>query len=150
MDVGVATESSSRRRRGPGADHGGSLPHAALLHASARRNPRQGEREPVVPFLTGPAERDRPVTEPPKLPGLRPRATLCRVNVAELEAELLKLDAADRARLAEKLLESLETLSERENQQIWLDEASRRDADLDANPSHARSAELRDARARFG
>jgi len=75
-----------------------------------------------------------------------------RVKLAELEAELLKLDAADRARLAEKLLESLEMLSERENEEIWLHEASRRDADLDANPSQGRSAEdvLRDARARFG
>jgi len=74
------------------------------------------------------------------------------VKLAELEAELLKLDAADRARLAEKLLESLEMLSERENEEIWLHEASRRDADLDANPSQGRSAEdvLRDARARFG
>ncbi len=74
------------------------------------------------------------------------------MKLPELEAEVLKLDAVDRARLAEKLLESLETLSEGENEQVWLEEAARRDADLDANPARGRSAEdvLRDARARFG
>jgi putative addiction module component (TIGR02574 family) len=72
------------------------------------------------------------------------------VNLTELEAEALKLDPANRARLAERLLESLETLSEQENQQVWLDEAARRDADLEADPSKGRPAEevFRDARAR--
>ncbi|MDI1450475.1 addiction module protein [Polyangium sp. 6x1] len=71
------------------------------------------------------------------------------MNLTELEIEALKLDPADRARLAEKLLESLETLSEQENQEVWVDEAARRDADFD--PSKARSAEdvLRDVRSRF-
>jgi putative addiction module component (TIGR02574 family) len=74
------------------------------------------------------------------------------VNLTELEAEALKLDPANRARLAERLLESLETLSEQENQQVWLDEAARRDADLEADPSKGRPAEgvFRDARARLG
>lgn len=74
------------------------------------------------------------------------------MNLAEIEAEALKLDPASRARLAEKLLESLETLSEQENQQVWLDEAARRDADLEADPSKGRPAEgvFRDARARLG
>jgi len=74
------------------------------------------------------------------------------VNLTELEAEALKLDPANRARLAERLLESLETLSEEENQQVWLDEAARRDADLEADPSKGRPAEgvFRDARARLG
>lgn len=73
------------------------------------------------------------------------------MNLTELEAEALKLDPANRARLAEKLLESLETLSDQENQQIWLDEAARRDADLEADPSKGRPAEevFRDARARL-
>ncbi|UQA62915.1 addiction module protein [Polyangium aurulentum] len=74
------------------------------------------------------------------------------MDLAELETEALKLEPADRARLAEKLLESLEALSEEENQAVWLDEAARRDADLDADPSKGRPAEdvLRDVRARFG
>ena len=73
------------------------------------------------------------------------------MNLAELEAEALKLDPADRALLAEKLLESLETFSDEENQRIWIEEAERRAADLDANPSAGRPAEdvLRDLRARF-
>ncbi len=73
------------------------------------------------------------------------------MNLTDLEAEALKLDPSGRARLAEKLLESLETLSDEENMHLWLDEAERRDADLDANPAAARSAEdvLRDARTRF-
>ena len=73
------------------------------------------------------------------------------MDLTELEAEALKLDPANRARLAEKLLESLETLSEQENQQVWIDEAARRDADLEADPSKGRPAEevFRDARARL-
>lgn len=73
------------------------------------------------------------------------------MNLTELEAEALKLDPANRARLAEKLLESLKTLSEQENQQVWLDEATCRDADLEADPSKGRLAEavFRDARARL-
>ena len=73
------------------------------------------------------------------------------MDLTELEAEALKLDPANRARLAERLLESLETLSEQENQQVWHDEATRRDADLEADPSKGRPAEgvFRDARARL-
>ncbi len=71
------------------------------------------------------------------------------MNLTELETEALKLDPADRARLAEKLLESLEFLSEQESQEVWLDEAARRDTDFD--PSTSRSAEdvLRDVRSHF-
>jgi hypothetical protein len=74
------------------------------------------------------------------------------VDITELEAEALKLDLNDRARLAEKLLESLETLTEEENERVWFEEAARRDADLDADAAKGRRAEdvLRDARARFG
>jgi Putative addiction module component len=73
------------------------------------------------------------------------------VNIAELEQELLKLDAVDRARLAEKLLESLETLSESEADQVWLEEAQRRDAALESGRAAGRSADdvLRDLRARL-
>jgi Putative addiction module component len=73
------------------------------------------------------------------------------VNIAELEEELLKLDAVDRARLAEKLLESLETLSESEADHVWLEEALRRDAALESGRAAGRSADevLRDLRARL-
>lgn len=66
----------------------------------------------------------------------------------ELEARVLKLDLRSRARLAERLLHSLETLSDAENAQLWAEEAERRDAELDANPSMGIPAEdvMRDAR----
>lgn len=69
----------------------------------------------------------------------------------EIEAEALKLDPEARARLAEKLLESLEALSARENERLWADEADRRDAEWDAAPGVARPATdvLRDARAKL-
>ena len=41
----------------------------------------------------------------------------------EIEAEALKLEPAARARLAERLLESLEALSEEENDRLWSEEA---------------------------
>ena len=79
------------------------------------------------------------------------RGKISDVKLPELEAEALKLEARDRARLAEKLLESLETLTDEENDQLWLAEASRRDADLEADPTRGRPADdvLRDARARL-
>lgn len=68
----------------------------------------------------------------------------------ELEAEALKLAPEERARLAERLLESLEHLSENENARLWADEAERRDQAWDADPTAGRSAGdvFRDARAR--
>ncbi|MCC7018156.1 MAG: addiction module protein [Ardenticatenales bacterium] len=74
------------------------------------------------------------------------------MKLPELETEALKLPVADRARLAETLLESLDALSEEENRRLWIDEARRRDADLDADPAGGRPAEdvFRDARARIG
>ena len=73
------------------------------------------------------------------------------MDLTELEIEALKLGPADRARLAEKLLESLKVLSEQESHPVWLDEAARRDADLEADPSKGRPAEavFREARARL-
>lgn len=46
------------------------------------------------------------------------------MSLKELEAEALKLDPKARARLAGKLLESLEDLSEEENLRLWVEEAS--------------------------
>jgi Putative addiction module component len=73
------------------------------------------------------------------------------VDVESLEAEVLKLDAESRARLAERLLASLDELSESEAAQLWAAEAQRRDAEFDANSEEQRSAEdvLRDAYSRL-
>ncbi len=73
------------------------------------------------------------------------------MSIEEIEAEALKLDPKARARLAERLLESLETLSDQEAERLWAEEAARRDADLDAAPETARPAAtvLREARARL-
>jgi hypothetical protein len=54
------------------------------------------------------------------------------MSIKEIEAAALKLVPKDRARLAGKLLESLEDLSEEENELIWAQEAERRDANWDA------------------
>ena len=55
------------------------------------------------------------------------------MSIEDLEAEALKLDPKARARLAGKLLESLEGLSEEENARLWVEEAQRRDAEMDKN-----------------
>ena len=70
------------------------------------------------------------------------------MSIEELEAEALKLTPQARAQLAGKLLESLEGLSEEENQRLWAEEAQRRGADLDENPDVARPADdvFREAR----
>ncbi len=47
-------------------------------------------------------------------------------TLRELEECILKLDLSARAALAEKILQSLDTLSEEENEQLWLAEAKRR------------------------
>ena len=49
------------------------------------------------------------------------------MNVKELEAAALELLPADRARLAEKLLESLEDLSDQENISMWADDGAGQD-----------------------
>ena len=81
----------------------------------------------------------------------RLRGTMFIVNLHDLEAEALKLPVDERARLAEALLESLDALTEDEHRRIWNEEAIRRDADLDVEPSRGRPAEdvFRDARARL-
>jgi hypothetical protein len=73
------------------------------------------------------------------------------MSINDIEAEALKLDPQARARLARKLLESLETLSDEENARLWAEEADRRDAAWDAAPESGRSAAdvLRDARAKL-
>ncbi len=73
------------------------------------------------------------------------------MKTSELEAAVLKLGSAKRARLAAKLLESLESLSDAETEQLWTQEAQRRDAELDADPRLGRPAKdaFRAARARL-
>jgi hypothetical protein len=73
------------------------------------------------------------------------------MSIKELEAEVLKLDPKSRARLAGKLLESLENLSEEENARLWAEEAQRRDVEMDAHQDSATSAKdvFREARAKL-
>ena len=73
------------------------------------------------------------------------------MSTEELEVEALKLAPQERARLAEKLLESLENLSADENAKLWADEAKHRDQAWDAEPGVGRPAAevFRDASARL-
>lgn len=73
------------------------------------------------------------------------------MSIEELEAEALKLDPKERARLAGKLLESLEELSTAENERVWAEEAQRRDREMEADVSSGAPAEevFRDARSRL-
>jgi len=73
------------------------------------------------------------------------------MSITELEAEALKLDPKSRARLAGKLLASLENLSEEENVRLWAEEAERRAAEMDVHPDSAASAKdvFLDARAKL-
>jgi hypothetical protein len=71
------------------------------------------------------------------------------MSTEELESEALKLAPRDRARLAERLLESLENLSEQENEQLWAEEAERRDAAWDDSIARPAGDALRDARTRL-
>lgn len=62
------------------------------------------------------------------------------MNVEALEAEALKLAPQERARLAQKLIESLENLSADENASLWAEEAKRQDrAALQWNRTHSAS-----------
>jgi len=54
------------------------------------------------------------------------------MNLAQIESEALALPVQDRATLAERLLLSLEEISEPEFEHLWAEESVRRIADLDA------------------
>lgn len=73
------------------------------------------------------------------------------MSIDDIETEALKLDPHARARLARKLLESLEVLSDEENERLWAEEADGRDAAWDSAPESGRPAAdvLRDARAKL-
>ena len=54
------------------------------------------------------------------------------MTMQQLEAELFRLDIQSRAKLAEKLILSIDAPNEEENLQLWVAEAERRLADLRA------------------
>lgn len=72
------------------------------------------------------------------------------MSVDELKAEALRLDPEARADLARELLASLDGLSEAEVEKLWIDEAIRRDEELDSGAAQAYPADevLNRARAR--
>ena len=65
-----------------------------------------------------------------------------RMSIDELEAQVLQLDPEQRARLAAKLLASLEELSEEENAHLWAEEAERRDASWERTAETLAAIEL--------
>ena len=69
----------------------------------------------------------------------------------ELKAQALRLVPEARAKLAHALLESLENLSEAEIEGLWIEEALRRDRELDSREVPMKRAEdvLKEARARL-
>lgn len=69
------------------------------------------------------------------------------MTIDELRQEVLRLDVKDRADLAKDLLDSLDDLTEAEIEQLWLDEALRRKAELEAGTAVTVSAEEALARA---
>lgn len=54
------------------------------------------------------------------------------MTIDELKREALRLDVSSRADLARELLESLDDLPEAELQSLWLEEAERRRAEIQA------------------
>jgi putative addiction module component (TIGR02574 family) len=64
-------------------------------------------------------------------------ATKTQRGIDEIEAEVLRLDLPSRAALPKALLDSLETLSEEEYDQLWAEEAEARYADLKAGRTKA-------------
>jgi len=70
------------------------------------------------------------------------------MTIDELMREALALKATDRASIAHELLNSLESLTEAEIEQLWIEEAERRSADINAGivdtiPAHEVIAEVR-------
>ena len=73
------------------------------------------------------------------------------MSIDEIEAAALQLDPKARARLANRLLDSLDELSPDENTQLWAEEAQRRAEAINAGALSSRSADdvFRDAQARI-
>ena len=62
------------------------------------------------------------------------------MTVEEIRREALSLDPETRAELAQALLSSLDSLSEPEVERLWLEEAGRRDAELNDGTAHSSPA----------
>lgn len=61
-------------------------------------------------------------------------------NISDLEEQARDLSPADRARLAMRLIESLDPGHEEDADELWLDEAERRLRDHDSGNTTARPA----------
>ncbi len=70
------------------------------------------------------------------------------MDIETLEREALKLTPTDRARLARGLLDSLEALPPEDLESLWLDEASHRAVQIDADEVVLVSAEEVERKAR--
>lgn len=62
-------------------------------------------------------------------------------KLEDVEEEALELKLDDRAALAEKLLRSLEGISEAENERLWLAEAERRLQEIESGQVEALAGE---------
>ncbi len=73
------------------------------------------------------------------------------LNASECEVSALKLPAAERAALAERLIESLDMLDDAESERLWVEEAERRYQEYRRGRLPARSATeaIQDARTRL-
>lgn len=70
------------------------------------------------------------------------------MSVDELKEEVLRLNPEARADLAKALLDSLDSMSDAEIEKVWIDEAIRRDEELDSGVACAYAADEVLARAR--
>jgi hypothetical protein len=70
------------------------------------------------------------------------------VTVDELMREVMRLDTSERAAIAHELLNSLEVLSEAEIERLWVEEAERRSAEIDAGTVDTIAADEAIAQAR--
>ena len=70
------------------------------------------------------------------------------MNLAQIESEILSLPAEQRAKLAQKLLLSLEEPTNEEFDRMWGEESARRVAEFDVDHVQAISGEVVAARAR--
>jgi hypothetical protein len=72
------------------------------------------------------------------------------MSIEQLERELLRLPASERARLAERLIASLD--EDAEVDRVWVEEVRRRDGELDSGAVESLPLEdsLRDLRDQLG
>jgi hypothetical protein len=63
------------------------------------------------------------------------------MSVEELKEEALRLNPEARAYLARELLASLDAMSEAEIEKLWIDEAIRRDEELDSGAARVYPAD---------